>query len=275
MDNVIHAESSKQICYIHIYIIIFIYILVNIHILCTFQMYPNYQYMLWNFYDIEILIREHHPWLLSTWKTYPYHMQRVDVMKYLILYHYGGLYLDLDVSCVENFDVYIQKNISSVLHTVVRPSYPPWYGLDIMWSKPRSPLLWGVLVNAPYANHWYGVTYITVMSAADTAYFGLTLNSYPCKDHIEVVPNYFFTEKYFIHHHASSWHHWDGYVILFLYKNYKVTIPLCIIAVSAAIIACIFYTRLLQTVFFGSRIDSPKVHRYKNGLSKNNGYRKL
>ena len=199
------------------------------------NLYPNYRYMLWSFADTEKLIREEHPWLLSTWNSYPYDMQRVDLVKYLALYHYGGVYLDSDVSCVENFDSYIQ-NLSSNVHTVVRPSYPAWYGLDTFWSKPRSPLMWSVLVNAPYANRWYGVTYTTVMFGAGTVYFGLSLNSYPCQSHIHVVPNEFFTEKYFFHHHASSWHHWDGHIIIFFYTHYVGILTFISIASVASLI---------------------------------------
>ena len=243
-------------------------------------MYPDYQYMLWNFNDIESLIRNHHPWILSTWQTYPYDMQRVDLVKYLVLYHYGGIYLDLDVSCVKNYDSYVQ-NISSIVHTVVRPSYPAWYGLDTFWSKPRSPLLWQVLVNAPYANKWYGVTYTTVMFGAGTAYFGLTLNTYPCKNHIEVVENYFFTEKFFYHHHASSWHHWDGYIILFVYHNYRVIIPATIILLLLGTMGCIYHRRRLRAALFNSPTGSPTkciTTRYNDGPSKyfakTNGYHK-
>ena len=230
--------------------------------------------MIWNFPDSELFIAKHHPWLLSTWRTYPYDVQRADLLRYLILYHYGGIYLDVDMSCIESFDPYVQNNISSIVHTVVRPSYPAWYGIDVFWSKPGSPLMWEVLVNAPYANHWYGVTYTTVMFGAGTAYFGLLLNAYPCQDHITVVPNYFFTEKYFFHHHASAWHHWDGYVILFFYKNYKVIIPVCIGMLVAFIVGCIYYRRRLRAVF-SSPVGSPKASHGEKKFFKKNVYHKL
>lgn len=38
----------------------------------------------------------HYPWFLDTYDGYPYPVQRVDVVKYFAMLHYGGIYLDMD-----------------------------------------------------------------------------------------------------------------------------------------------------------------------------------
>ena len=35
-------------------------------------------------------------WFLETWDAYPYNIERADAIRYFVLHHYGGIYLDLD-----------------------------------------------------------------------------------------------------------------------------------------------------------------------------------
>jgi mannosyltransferase OCH1-like enzyme len=41
-------------------------------------------------------IATEYPWFLSTYDGYSLPIQRVDTVRYFILRHYGGIYLDLD-----------------------------------------------------------------------------------------------------------------------------------------------------------------------------------
>jgi len=35
-------------------------------------------------------------WFLETFDAYPYPIQRADAIRYFVLHHYGGIYIDLD-----------------------------------------------------------------------------------------------------------------------------------------------------------------------------------
>ena len=41
-------------------------------------------------------IRTEYPWFLETFEKYPYAIQRADTIRYFVLAHFGGTYLDLD-----------------------------------------------------------------------------------------------------------------------------------------------------------------------------------
>jgi mannosyltransferase OCH1-like enzyme len=41
-------------------------------------------------------IATHYPWFLATFEGYTYPIQRADSIRYFVLYHYGGIYIDLD-----------------------------------------------------------------------------------------------------------------------------------------------------------------------------------
>ena len=43
--------------------------------------------------------QEHYPWFLPTYQSYPYAIQRVDVLRYFLLHSLGGVYIDLDMGC--------------------------------------------------------------------------------------------------------------------------------------------------------------------------------
>lgn len=41
-------------------------------------------------------IETEYPWFLRTYDGYRYPVQRVDAVRYFLLLHYGGIYMDLD-----------------------------------------------------------------------------------------------------------------------------------------------------------------------------------
>lgn len=63
--------------------------------------HPGWAYLLWTDSDNRKFIQRHYPWFLRIYDTYPEHIMRVDAVRYFILYHYGGVYVDLDFECVK------------------------------------------------------------------------------------------------------------------------------------------------------------------------------
>jgi len=63
----------------------------------TFCETNNIPYTLWSKEDIEDLL-EDYPEYKQLYNDFRYDIQRIDFARLLILYHHGGLYLDLDVT---------------------------------------------------------------------------------------------------------------------------------------------------------------------------------
>lgn len=57
--------------------------------------------MLWDEAAVLQLMQDDFPWFLQTYLSYTRRVQRSDVMRYMVLYKYGGVYLDADVSVQE------------------------------------------------------------------------------------------------------------------------------------------------------------------------------
>ncbi|HCN83947.1 MAG TPA: glycoside transferase family 32 [Sphingobacteriaceae bacterium] len=78
--------------------------------------HPGWQYMLWTD-DMNIaFIKKYAPDFLRTYRNYPHTIQRVDAVRYFILYHLGGMFIDLDFECLENIELLL-KNQECVFGT--------------------------------------------------------------------------------------------------------------------------------------------------------------
>jgi mannosyltransferase OCH1-like enzyme len=75
--------------------------------------HPNWDYKFWTDEDNLTFVRDHYPWFLSTYESFPYNIQRVDVARILYLHVYGGIYADLDVECLRPVDA-LPRNHSLV-----------------------------------------------------------------------------------------------------------------------------------------------------------------
>ena len=60
------------------------------------------------------MIKNHYPWFLDTYNNYKYKIQKIDAIRPFILYHYGGMYVDLDYECFKPFDDAIDFNKDNV-----------------------------------------------------------------------------------------------------------------------------------------------------------------
>lgn len=65
---------------------------------------PTWQYIYWNKYKMDHFIQENFPSFIPALNGFKYDVQRWDVIRYLILYKYGGVYVDFDYECLKSLD---------------------------------------------------------------------------------------------------------------------------------------------------------------------------
>ncbi len=75
----------------------------------------NYSYRLWDEKSCSRLIKKY-PEFLDLYNNVKYPIMKVDIIRFIILHYYGGLYLDLDVKpgkieCLKNAKFIIGENI--------------------------------------------------------------------------------------------------------------------------------------------------------------------
>jgi len=70
---------------------------------------PDFEYRLWTDHDNRRLIEERYPWFLSAYDAYAHGIERVDAVRYFILYTFGGVYIDLDMECLKPIGPLLKK----------------------------------------------------------------------------------------------------------------------------------------------------------------------
>ena len=70
----------------------------------------NYEHKFWSDKDIYLFIYNYYPKYLNLLNKVKFGIQKADIFRILALYHYGGLYVDIDFECLIPID---QWNIDS------------------------------------------------------------------------------------------------------------------------------------------------------------------
>lgn len=75
---------------------------------------PDYEFKLWSHSpgepEINIFLKEYYPELYVIFEKAKYGVQKGDIARLAILYHYGGIYIDLDIICLKSFNNLIDLN---------------------------------------------------------------------------------------------------------------------------------------------------------------------
>lgn len=70
--------------------------------------HPDWQYILWDTPQMETFINQHTAYR-DLYKRYPLNIQRWDMIRYLILYTYGGVYVDFDYECIDSMEKLLEN----------------------------------------------------------------------------------------------------------------------------------------------------------------------
>jgi hypothetical protein len=65
---------------------------------------PDYEYMFFKDEQIDDFFKKYYPKYYDTYLRLPLNIQKMDYFRYLAVYHYGGIYLDMDVNVLKPFD---------------------------------------------------------------------------------------------------------------------------------------------------------------------------
>lgn len=185
------------------------------------KQHKNFNHYLWNETSVIHFIRRYYPHLEPLYKSYNYWVRRVNVARYLILYHYGGWYVDLDMTCVRSLQELGEKAARLNKSVVQHYTFPVGTSNDFFGVTPRHQFLKSVLDHLPNSNRWFIFPYPnTVLTTGTTYMWGRYLN-YPYQDEFMILEQDEI-QKYVRHHHHSTWHGWDALLIRFFVKYYHV-----------------------------------------------------
>jgi mannosyltransferase OCH1-like enzyme len=190
---------------------------------CVFDIHHRdiFKFHLWTDTTARNFIADNYPDFLKVYDSYPYTIQRVDAVRYYLLYHYGGIYLDMDVGCRTQVDFLRFQSIKALFPI----TSPIGVSNDVMISIPKHPFMKFLIDQLPrYQSHWL-FKYPTVMFSTGSGFLSYMLYLYSFtaegsvsrapngnKD-IALIDNFAYTQVNFFHVEGSSWHGWDARLI--------------------------------------------------------------
>lgn len=69
------------------------------------ELHPDWEYRLWTDEDNLAFVEKHFPDFYGIFTKFPKNIMRADTIRYLIMFHFGGVYLDLDYEMLKPFDL--------------------------------------------------------------------------------------------------------------------------------------------------------------------------
>jgi inositol phosphorylceramide mannosyltransferase catalytic subunit len=181
----------------------------------------GWEYKLWTDELSRKFIESEYPWFLDTFDGYRYPIQRADAIRYFVLAHYGGVYIDLDDGC--------NRKLTPLLAypAFVRKTLPTGISNDVMGAVPQHPFFMRVIEEIQNYDRSWILPYITVMGSTGPLFLsvmwrhwtaeGLNVGDGPEGGRIRII----FPEEYnghpwsfFTHHLGNSWH---GYDVQFIF----------------------------------------------------------
>lgn len=136
------------------------------------DLHPDYKYILWTDEMIHEFIAKEYSWFLPIFENYPYPIERADAMRYFVLYHFGGIYIDLDDNCERRLDPLLKFS------AVVRKTSPTGISNDVMGSVPGHPFFKKLIDSLKHYNKNWFISYMTVMGSTGPIFVSIVWKQY-------------------------------------------------------------------------------------------------
>lgn len=165
---------------------------------------------------------------LANYDSYMFPIQRADALRYYVLYHYGGVYLDLDIGCLAALD---RRHITHYPFGLAA-TVPIGFSNDFIMARRGHPFLLHLIERLAAYNQWYINYYLTVMYSTGPMFLTINYIEYMQRqqqqqlrylfqsqvgpDHAIYILNESLygatnhTDRVFYHVEGSSWHNYKA-----------------------------------------------------------------
>jgi mannosyltransferase OCH1-like enzyme len=183
----------------------------------------SYTRRLWTDEEMEAFVKQNYPDMYNTYMSYPYHIQRCDSFRYMLLYKIGGVYLDMDIACKLSID----KLLSYDIVLAKSPNVERYITNSILMTVPGHPFFRYVIDKLKVYKDKYRHLgkHLHVMNSTGPVFFTDVYNQYVKEN--SLIPNIYLMSKeefsgdcsvcsdvcaggkYFTHVTGKSWNSWD------------------------------------------------------------------
>lgn len=129
-------------------------------------LHKDWKIMLWTDESAREFIKTHYSKEdLDNYDSYPYNIQRIDVLRYYILYYYGGVVIDMDIGCRLSLEPLLEYDF------VVPLTQPIGFSNDFIVSSPNHPFMEYMINHLKEYNRIYlDNYYVSVMFSTGPMY---------------------------------------------------------------------------------------------------------
>ncbi|KAM3514411.1 hypothetical protein MY11210_001965 [Beauveria gryllotalpidicola] len=221
------------------------------------QLHSGWEFKHWTDANATDFIRQHYTKVFPHYSHYYQDIQRANVLRYAVLHHYGGVYLDLDVTCLVALDstplmhlpfVSPGAHPAGVNNAFIVSHKGHGFLSHLLRSVPSHDLHWGLLFRLPYIENMFsaGCMFFSNMwmSYARTLVSGRALD----KVHVlgdengRLAPHMLrgvVTTPLMAHGGASSWHGWDAAVMVTIGRYYLFIVIVAALTATLGIISVV------------------------------------
>ncbi|KAF7874867.1 hypothetical protein EAF04_002041 [Stromatinia cepivora] len=206
------------------------------------DLHDDYEYKLWTDEASRAFIAAEYPWFLDTFDSYPFPIQRADSIRYFVLAHYGGIYIDLDDGCNRRLDPLLSYP------AWLRRTVPTGISNDAMGSVPQHPFFLRVIESLQSYNRNWGMPYITVMYSTGPLFLSVLWIEYmrTVTDEAGRVRNLMPDEynkhawSFFNVVKGNSWHGKDAQTIFWMGKHWLL-LTVAGFAIAGVVGGCLWF----------------------------------
>lgn len=140
--------------------------------------HPLWQYKLWSFHDIKELIHCEFPHFATFCDNNLNNKLLLEISRYFILYHEGGIFVDSDIECIESFDD-IVKDKQCCFSYLPQLSSKKIISDSLIISK-RESLFLKFIIERLDSN-------LNCLVREGISFLNKTYSLYDCKDEVEII----------------------------------------------------------------------------------------
>jgi len=179
------------------------------------DVHPGWESHLWTDETASAFVADKFPALKDMWDSYRYPIERIDALRYMVLYEYGGVVLDMDLKCRRALGPLRRFSF------VAPEAHPTGFSISFMMASKHNGFVGDIVRNlSVYDKHWLGLPYPTVMFSTG-CHFASVIHAYQSdRTQLKILPgpmhslNGRVTTPIFEHLGSSSWHSYDARLIM-------------------------------------------------------------
>lgn len=157
---------------------------------------PKWEFIYWNKKNFENIILRQYPQYLHIYNNLPLMIQKIDFAKYLILFHEGGIYVDVDTISEKSLDSFMEKYKS---YEIILTKFKVYKELPIfvinngiIMSIKKHPLIQKIIENIEYQKKFYYINDWYILKSTGPYYFTKIIIEYLKKhknNKLMIIPN--------------------------------------------------------------------------------------